>query len=185
MRLFASLPFPVYAQEQVANYIHSLVPVFGRARPSWVPRENLHLTLHFFGEIESQTTIRLQALLADAAHLCPPLHVSTAKLSILPSLKAPRVLYIATEIRPAEPLAELVVRLRGIAAQIGAEVDTRPWKAHLTIARFRIPWAPELVSLPEPPKLAFPIDAFELMQSRLDRSGAVYSVLDRYPLAGR
>lgn len=185
MRLFASLPFPVHVQRQIADYSHSLVPAFGRAHPSWVPQENLHLTLHFFGELEAGTTAKLQTLLAESAPLCPPLQLATGKLSVLPSLRAPRVLYISIEIQPVEPLAELIGRMRDIAAQIGAETDTRPWKAHLTLARLKIFWIPEFSSLAAPPKLTFVVDSFELMQSKLDRSGAVYSCFRRYPLAGK
>jgi 2'-5' RNA ligase len=184
MRLFACLPFPAHVQEQIADYAHSLVPAFDRAHPAWVPQENLHLTLHFFGEVEAQTAAALQGLLEEAARLCPALHLATGKLSALPSMRSPRVLYIAMDIQPAEALAKLVDRMRAVAAQIGAETEARPWKAHLTLARLKTPLMPELSSLPAPPGLTFSIDAFELMQSRLKPSGAVYSPLKHYPLAG-
>ena len=184
MRLFTCLPFPVHVQGQIADYVLSLVPVFGHTQPSCVPKENLHLTLHFFGEVEMQSAAKLQVLLEEASGLCPELQLATGKLSILPSPKAPRVLYIAVDIQPAEAPAKLVGRMRAIAAQIGAETETRPWKPHLTLARLKIPLMPELSSLPAPPSLSFSIDAFELMLSRLNPSGAVYSPLKRYPLAG-
>lgn len=184
MRLFACLPFPAHVQGQIADYARSLVPAFDRAHPVWVPQENLHLTLHFFGEVGAQTAARLQALLDEAAGFCPALQLATGKLSVLPSLRAPRVLYIATDIQPAEALAKLVGRMRAIAAQIGAETETRPWKAHLTLARLKMPLMPELSSLPAPPGFTFSIDSFELMQSRLKPSGAVYSPMKRYLLAG-
>jgi 2'-5' RNA ligase len=185
MRLFASLPFPPQAQEQIAHYSRALVPAFSRAHPSWVPQENLHLTLHFFGELEIKAATTLQVLLEESARPCPPLQLTTGKLSVLPSPRAPRVLYISTEIQPTEPLAELVDRLRDVASRIGAEIDSRPWKAHLTLARLKTPLIPELSSLPAPPALAFTIDSFALMQSKLGRSGAIYSCLSLYTLSGK
>jgi 2'-5' RNA ligase len=184
MRLFTCLPFPADAQGQIAAYARSLVPAFGRALPSWVPQENLHLTLHFFGEVEEQVAARLQVLLEEAARPCPALHIATGRLSVLPSMKSPRVLYIAADIQPSEALENLVRSMRAIASAIGAETETRPWKAHLTLARLKAPFLPEPSSLPAPPSLTFSIDAFELMRSRLTPSGAIYTSLQRYPLAG-
>jgi len=139
MRLFTCLPFPVHVQGQIADYVNALVPLFGRTQPIWVPKKNLHLTLHFFGEVEVQTAAKLQALLEEAAGLCPALQLATGKLSALPSQRAPRVLYIAVDIQPAEAPAKLIGRMRTIAALIGAETETRPWKPHLTLASSKYP----------------------------------------------
>ena len=184
MRLFAALPFPAQVQEQIAQSSREIAPDFYRAHPSWVPQNNLHVTLHFFGEIGAQITKTLQMALEESTKLCPPLHIVTGGLSVLPSPKSPRVLYIAMDTQPARPLSGLVSRMRDIAAQVGAETDSRPWKAHLTLARLKAPWIPELSSLPPPPTFSFTIDAFELMESRLDPAGAIYSCLQRFPLSG-
>ena len=180
MRLFVALPVPVAPRKQIAEYCHTLAPAFVPGRPSWVLEENLHLTLHFFGELDQKGAATLQNLLEAEALNCPPLTLRIGNLSVLPSLRAPRVLYIHTSIEPEAPLFCLIDRLRIIASQIGAETDSRPWKAHLTLARLKEPWIPELTSLPAAPKLSFNNDGFELMQSRLDRAGAIYSCVRRY-----
>ncbi|HNY98708.1 MAG TPA: RNA 2',3'-cyclic phosphodiesterase [Rectinema sp.] len=182
MRLFAALPFPVATQNQIGAYCASLEEAFRPARPSWVPPQNLHLTLHFFGELEAEDAEKLKILLSDLANLCPPLRITTEDLSMLPSMNRPRVLYLATHIEPFEPLTILINRIREIAIQLGAETDARPWKAHLTLARLKLPIAPELSSLPRPPKLSLSIDSFELLRSTLSPSGAVYSRISRFAL---
>jgi len=180
MRLFAALPFPAAAQNQIGTYCASLEESFRPARPSWVPPQNLHLTLHFFGELEAEDAEKLKVLLSDAANICPPLKITTEGLSVLPSMNRPRVLYLATRIEPFEPLTRLINRIRKIAVQLGAETDARPWKAHLTLARLKLPIAPELSSLPKLPKLNLSIDSFELLQSTLSPTGAVYSRISRF-----
>lgn len=180
MRLFAALSVPKEHRTQIAEYSRLLAPSFAPARPSWVPEENLHLTLHFFGELDHKVAATLENLLENEALHCPPLTLRIGNLSVLPSLRAPRVLYLDTHIEPKEPLFDLINRLRIIASKIGAETDPRPWKAHLTLARLKEPLAFELSSLPAAPKISFTVEAFELMQSRLTKEGALYSCVRRY-----
>lgn len=180
MRLFAAIPLPAADQHRIAEYCRTIAPLFVSARPSWVPEENLHLTLHFFGELDPRVAATLQNLLEAEAANCPPLTLRIGNLSVLPSVRAPRVLYLHTHIEPAPPLFSLIDRLRIIASEIGAETDSRPWKAHLTLARLKEPWIPELSSLPAVPDISFTSNAFELMQSRLTRGGAMYSCVRRY-----
>lgn len=184
MRLFAALPFPATARAQVHRFAISIAPAFDRARPSWVAEQNLHLTLHFFGELDDRRASELRALLDGTASKCPPLRITTGGLSVLPSLRAPRVLFIAADVQPTEPLHQLVRSVRKIALDLGAEADSRPWTAHLTLARLKEPWAPDLRSLPPPPALSFELDAFELLSSRLRPDGAEYSRVARFSLGG-
>ena len=182
MRLFVALPFPAAVQNQIGTYCASIETAFRPARSSWVPPQNLHLTLHFFGELEVEKAEELENLLSDAANLCPPLRITTEGLSVLPAMNRPRVLYLAARIEPSEPLTILIDRIREIAAQLGAQTDARPWKAHLTLARLKLPYAPNLSSLPKPPMLSLYIDSFELLQSTLSPVGAIYSKIRRFAL---
>ncbi len=180
MRVFAALPFPNAARDRLRDYTVSIAPAFDRARPSWVAPENLHLTLHFFGELDDRAVSELRALLGVSAAQCSTLQITTGRLSLLPSFKAPRVLYIEARIQPAKALQQLVQSARQIARTLGAENDSRPWRAHLTLARLKEPWAPDLRSLPQPPALEFELKAFELMSSKLSPSGAQYTSIERF-----
>ncbi len=180
MRVFAALPFPPAAREQLQHYSASIAPAFDRARPTWVSPHNLHLTLHFFGELDNRAMSELRALLGASAAHCAPLRITTGHLSLLPSISAPRVLYVEAHIQPSDALSRLVRSARQAAQTLGAVCDARPWKAHLTLARLKEPWAPNLRSLPQPPALEFKLEAFDLMSSRLSRGGAQYSLIERF-----
>jgi len=180
MRLFVALPFPQAIQTQIGNYCAQLEPAFRHARPNWVAPENLHLTLHFYGELDEKRAEQLQDRLAAACKLCPSLTLATTKLAVLPSVRTPRVLYIDLKIEPLERLLAFVEQLRAIAQDLGAENDSRPWTAHLTLARLKVPSIPELSTLPKPPHVQFSLDSFDLIQARLGRTGAVYTVMRHY-----
>jgi len=177
MRLFAALPFSESAQTQLNQFALSIAPLFERARPVWVPWQNFHITLHFFGELDPQTAAELQYRMREPAALCTPLRISTGKLSVLPSFRSPRVLIIETRILPEKKGVALVQNLRNIAAQIKAETDFRPWNAHLTLARFKEPWIPDVSTLPAPPNISFEVPAVALMRSTLSPHGAEYSCI--------
>jgi len=184
MRVFAALPFPDAARERLRHYAESIAPAFDRARPSWVASQNLHLTLHFFGELDHRAVSELRALLGTSAAQCPPLCISTGRLLLLPSSRAPRVLYVEARIQPADELLRLVRSARQIAQTLGAECNERPWKAHLTLARLKEPWAPDLRSLPQPPAIEFELEATDLMSSRLSPAGAEYTRIERFAFRG-
>ncbi len=184
MRVFAALTFPAAARERLRRYTATIAPAFDRARPSWVAPQNLHLTLHFFGELDNSALPELRSHLGASATQCPPLRIATGRLSVLPSVKSPRVLYIEADIQPNEQLQRLVRDTRKIAQTLGAECDLRPWRSHLTLARLKEPWAPDLRSLPQPPALEFELETFELMSSSLSSVGARYTSIERFVFRG-
>jgi len=184
MRLFAALPFPVTVQTRLNQFALSIAPLFERARPMWVPRQNFHITLHFFGELEESAAADLQDRMRESAGLCRPLRILTEKLSVLPSFRSPRVLIIETRILPAADCGALVQDLRKIAFQIGAETDFRPWKAHLTLARFKELRIPDVSTLPALPQVSFEVPAVALMRSKLSSHGAEYSCASLFPFRG-
>lgn len=182
MRLFVALPLPSECRSAIANYCRAIAPAFVHARPTWVAEENLHFTLHFFGEVEPDLVPELMEHLEACRQLSPPLDLRTGGLSFLPSMRVPRILHIEADIEPKPRLLSLVSELRAIAEKFGAETDHRPWKAHLTLARLKENHVPRLSELPPPPRLSARLEFFALMASTLERSGARYSVVGEFPL---
>ncbi|MCX8014363.1 MAG: hypothetical protein N3A02_08760, partial [Rectinema sp.] len=115
MRLFVALPLSEGFRNEVAAYCRRLAPYFDSARPSWVPVENLHFTLHFFGEVDTGSLQELTAHIDDCSQIAPPLDLKTGGLSFLPSVRAPRILYLDAVIEPMAPLLTLVDALRSLA----------------------------------------------------------------------
>lgn len=182
MRLFVALLLPAECRSAVADYCRAIAPAFVHARPSWVSEENLHFTLHFFGEVDPVLVPKLAGHLEACRQLAPPLDLRTGGLSFLPSARVPRILHMNAAIEPSPRLLSLVDELRAIAADLGAETDSRPWKAHLTLARLKENRVPQLSELPPPPRISTQLRSFALIASTLERSGARYSIVGEFPL---
>lgn len=137
------------------------------------PDDNLHLTLHFLGEVADA---RLPDLLAAAVAItAAPVALELTQVGWW---RRSRVAWLGM---PAAPTAllDLVAAVRAASAAAGWEGDLRDFNAHVTVARqvrrppgvaapFRVPWM---------------TDSFALMASRGGAAGVRYEVLASMPLS--
>ena len=96
---------------------------------SWVPADRWHVTLAFLGDVEPAAQDDLCARLARVARRHPPVRVRIGRGGRFGG----RVLWVAV-MGDLAPLARAVARAAGKA---GIEVEDRPWRGHLTLARTR------------------------------------------------
>lgn len=134
---------------------------------SHVPRENLHITLAFLGDL-ADPDAAIEAL-RDAAASCAPAAVRLGTAGGFPDRRRVRVLTVEIS-DPQGALAAVARRLHAalVAEPVSWRAD-RPWVPHITIGRARR----DLVRVPdvtvEP--VAFTIGSVEVMESVL-RGGA-------------
>ncbi len=168
-RLFFALWPDEPLRTALAPRIRALQPAgVGRAqRP-----DQWHVTLEFLGSVPASRV----AAARDAA---AQVHASPSELRFdaVEFWRRPEVLcLVAREVPP--PLADLVAQLRVALAAQGFEPETRPFRAHVTLARKvtqPVPTAPF-----EP--LGWPVAEFALVESITDRSGSIYTPLASWPL---
>jgi 2'-5' RNA ligase len=168
-RLFFALwPEPavqkqLYAQAQPA--LHGC-----RGRP--VARDHLHLTLVFLGSVTREVRQCLEAA-ADGLHL----PAFTLVFDRIGYWRRPRVLWLGGGMTP-EPLRALVDGLNRGVVSCGRVAESRPYQAHVTVAR--------KVSRDPGPLMLAPLDwrvtRFALVESRTDPAGAVYRPLRYWEL---
>ncbi len=136
-RLFYAVPIPTAATDEIAAVVERVraegVPGGGRD-VRWVRLEGLHLTLRFVGPtLDDRLEPAVSALRAAAAEH-PPFDVSIGGAGMFPPGGRPRALWL--DIRSGEAelsgLAQAVDRALGAA---GWELDPKPFRAHLTLAR--------------------------------------------------
>jgi RNA 2',3'-cyclic 3'-phosphodiesterase len=155
----------------------------------WVRGEGVHLTLHFFGELDDARVSDVLAAVTPAAAAVSPFHLTLGGLGSFPRRGAPRVLWLGVA-GGREPLAALAGGCRDGLLAAGFPVEDRSFSAHCTLGRPRPEWSPaarsawaaraaEGVALPP-----FPVDRLTLFRSRPGPSGAEYSVVVELPLGG-
>ena len=131
MRLFAAVVPPPHALDDLAEVVG---PVRAGAPPSlrWTPRERWHLTLAFYGEVDDARAGELAERLARAAsrHRAPVLSLAGA------GRFGQQVLWAGVH-GDVEVVAGLAASAAAAGRRVGAVVDDRPHRPHLTLARSR------------------------------------------------
>lgn len=160
------------------------------ARVGWVAPENIHITLHFLGDIFGAQAGPLAAALDAAAHGCAPFAVEVAGLGCFGPPHSPRVIWVGVN-DPQNQLAALHQRIEAGIRPLGLRTEARPFHPHLTLGRVRPGGHAALNALTAALRQAndtpygwCTVDAVRLMQSRLEAAGAQYSLLHEAKLKG-
>jgi RNA 2',3'-cyclic 3'-phosphodiesterase len=144
----------------------------------WTRPEGIHLTLRFLGSTTLGQVERLQPMLAEAAGHCAPAEVGIAGLGTFPPRGAPRVLWLGLSV--PEPFLTLQAACERAAVAVGFPREERPFRAHLTLGRWRDrARRPELHS---PDLGSSRVDTLVLFRSEPRSGGSVYTPLSRFPL---
>lgn len=147
---------------------------------SWPDTRNLHLTLAFLGEVPKSQVKKLLEAGREAVSLHQRFRLRTTELGGFPNSHTARVLWLGVE--PEAATATLALELRRAMASLGQPTDEKPFKPHLTLARFKTPMQ---VSLFErvPSSIELEVNEVLLYQSQLQPKGSLYTCLGKANLA--
>jgi len=149
----------------------------------WVRPEGYHLTLRFLGNVARDAVAELAERVTEEVAPLAPFAIQLGGALVFPSPRNPRVVALAVE--PEALLASLAERVeRGVVA-VGRKAERRRFRAHLTLGRVRNRRFPSIDGEASIDCPAFPVDEIVLFQSDLQRTGAVYTPLERIALRGR
>lgn len=185
MRVF----FAVVPPRPVREAVELIRDPLKEAAPGgrWVHPSLWHLTLKFLGEVEDDLVPAIGDLAAEIVARHVSFELSLRNLGMFPNAERPKVLWVGTE-DGAEEIAAIARDLDEGLDGLGFEPEGKPYRAHLTIARFRDPHeAGELASMigPSDEIGRFEVEEIVLMQSVLRPRGPDYSVLEKLPLEPR
>ena len=146
-----------------------------------VKKQNIHLTLKFFGEVKDNQTSKIAEALSRISF--NPFKLSLNNLGFFPNEKRIRVLWISAQ--PEEPLRQLK---QEIDKALPRFEDNHPFKSHLTFARVKYIADEndkrkilELITNTRVDKKEFLVDKFTLYKSTLMPEGPVYDVIASFP----
>jgi 2'-5' RNA ligase len=143
--------------------------------------EQLHLTLAFIGEVDWVKAAAAQAVVESVPGDVGG-EVVLGGFVCFPTPKKARV--VAMDIADeAGLLAELFERVMG-GLEVGGVMhrEKRPFRAHVTVARLRLPGPVQPMA--ESGHARFAVESVCLYRSELKREGAAYTVVARAALSG-
>ena len=180
-RLFGAVTPPAAARDDLER---ALAPVRDAAgAPRWTAASRWHLTLLFVGGVPDAQVPAVVAAVRHAVAPTPPMTLRLAGAGRFGSARRPQVAWAGIE-GDVEPLAALAARLATAAGDLGRPVEDRPFRAHLTLGRWR-PRAPADATLLD--RLAgyrgpaWPVTEVALIESHLGRD-ARYETLAAWPV---
>ena len=180
IRTFLAVDFDAPFLDEVSALAGRLrgAPQLSAAR--WAARDTLHTTVRFFGDTDDDQLAALRALVKELAAGTPSFAVRAPWVHGFPARARAHVLVL--DIAAGE-LASLATRAEATAVSLGFAAESRPYHAHLTLARMRkavdvSPLAAEAASLP-----AGHVTAVTLYASASSPNGAVYTALERATLS--
>ncbi len=153
---------------------------------SWTRPQGNHLTLKFFGNIDSNAVEKICTAVKKQAATIPPLLLKIEKMGVFPDLRKPRVLWVGTTENSGK-LALLQNKLEADFETLGFPRENRPFRPHLTLARIKDSRATAGIDAAIKKHSGFAAGEFHaheliLFQSNLTSQGAIYTRLETIPL---
>jgi len=151
---------------------------------SWVKREHLHYTLRFLGEMGADGARRAGEAAREAAAEHAPFAAALGAFGCFPTAQRARVLWVGLA-EGGEPLGALADSLEAALQRRGFGRADKPFAAHLTVGRVRVPadWSSKLAAA-KAPEARFAVDRVRLMKSTLSPRGSLYEAVSEARLGG-
>ena len=176
LRAFVALPIDEELRARISEATEGLKKQLNHVR--WVSLENLHLTLRFLGSSSPESLGQLEPALRAATGACPPCEAQVSGLGMFPDGGRPRVLWLGI-VLPG-PILRLQEACEAAAVAAGFPPESRPFRCHLTLGRFR-DGAPR-PALPDRQLGSSRLEKLVLFKSDLRRQGAVYTPITEFRL---
>lgn len=150
----------------------------------WMGRDNLHMTLRFLGEVPSPLLDSVKASCREASLRSSSCRIKLGGLGAFPRWNSAKVL--VWKLQDDAGLKKIADNLSRQLEKSRIGFDKKPFKGHVTLARFSEPVnlssltgrfadIRAAIDVPE-----FAVDSFALIKSELTRSGAIYTELEKY-----
>lgn len=177
VRCFVAIDIPETVKAEIAGLQGDLRQF--RARVSWARSEGLHLTLKFLGDVESGLIPDVVSALDAAVSSSKAFTVSAEGVGCFPNSRRPRVMWVGLD--GGDALRAVQEAVETALEPLGFERETRKFNPHLTLGRVKSAQGiDDVVRRMEQLgfiKREFPATEIRLMQSDLQPTGAVYTVL--------
>ena len=178
MRLFVAVALP----ETVKDQLSSLQRGLKEAR--WINPENLHLTLRFLGELDGRQASDVDDALTALRN--SSFSIGLSGIDHFGDGRKIRALW--TGVSDPEPVTRLQAKVERAVQVAGLAPETRKFKPHVTLARFKKAPGAALAEYLQRNALfrseSFAVNEIVLYSSLLTRDGSFYRPEAHYPFVG-
>jgi len=192
-RIFLAINLPQETKSQFLKVVSRLKEElqksgdFGKTI-RWIPAPNLHLTLLFLGRLNQVQLNDLILCVKDLSQKYQSFELQFEKIIWAPpEQKIPRLIW--AEVKENKKLEKLAEDLKESVFKLPSfkylPQEERSFKPHLTLARinqweFKRKIENDLLEIKKEIEIAFKVKSFEIMESKLKRSGAEYQIIQSF-----
>jgi RNA 2',3'-cyclic 3'-phosphodiesterase len=181
-RLFTGIK--VEFTEKTLRFYQSIPEILEGAEIKWVEPGNMHITLKFFGDIESKKMPEMVAKLKIAAKKFKESEIMLKGIGIFKDFYHPKVLWLG--LRDCPQLETIKNEIENSTGELGFEIDYRKFMPHLTIGRFKkqgqVNQLQKLVNMNQDMYFQMiPVKELILFESILKTEGPEYKVIEKIP----
>ena len=183
MRTFIAVEVPVAIRDRIAELENRLKGT--ETDIKWVEPGNIHITLKFLGNIETDQSAVIRNGLCTALDAIDSFDLKLGRVGAFPDLNRPRVFWVSVN-EGREKLTAMQQCIESELHTCGFVREERPFSPHLTIGRVRSPKG--LAKLTERVQATafetepFPVTRVAVVKSDLKPEGPVYTVIDHVEL---
>lgn len=185
-RFFLGLSFSPQQINELQNQLSLLRKSIRRVR--WIRPENIHMTLHFFGNMPLEALSEIKEASVQISRCCKPIELALSGIGCFPKASVARILWAGVKGDTAE-MSAFHTHLEEKLKTLGFPLEERPFTPHVTLGRAEKNSPMEFLQKPE--KLSALIstgsallDKMILFQSHLTSSGVRYEKIEKFPFLG-
>ena len=181
LRAFVAVPFEDEVRNRLSQARADLQGEAWAEEVRWVKPEALHLTLRFLGNIEASDVDALLSRLQSSMRSESEFSFELSGLGFFPSASRPRV--VAARVTRERRLGVLASAVEEAVVSAGYPAETRDFRPHVTLGRFRRGRRRGLELAADLPRVSVAVSHVVLLRSTLSQAGARYTELGRANLA--
>jgi 2'-5' RNA ligase len=136
LRTFIAVPLSKAVTQELDKLQRRLMQACPAHAVRWIAAENIHLTIHFLGDILPQRIEPIKEALAVVARNVPPFSFTAGQLGAFPNTSRPRVVWVGIS-DTASWLALLHEAVNESMEHLGYKREARRFSPHLTLGRIR------------------------------------------------
>ena len=189
-RLFIAIRMPEQIKDAMAGAQSDLRQALPEQGVTWTKREQLHLTLKFLGNVDTQLVVALNEQLHAACQIFAPLTLRVERVGAFPNARLPRVIWAGLTDAEGQ-LLKLQSAVEAASQNFTVLEPEKKFTGHVTLGRAkRINWRDSQVLSGRLTDMAdrffgqWTAGEIEIMRSELAADGARHNSIGTVHLAG-